>query len=985
MPSTHEHDGLVSQLRSVCRRHPTRRKLLLVPKQESGRSLIEELVRRGTDAAGLEATTIHRLARRHASLQISLSGETILAGGADRLVLPAVMNLPAGTSVERRVADMTYRMRQIRELRHRGWAGDEGTLEGTDLGGLLARYEERLREEGLADGSSLIRRAIEAVRGGLVPDLRGTVLVLLPALTTRPDESEYVDALRENAGPSYRLGEAADGALWSRAPKNLYQSGEGSPEEKDLRTSYRPGLAARVLRGESPDGQEESPSITPMQAATPETEVSYVLRAIRKEDLQFDEVEVAYVPSDPYLDLWVQEARRLRRQSEAGRLPVTFGGGIPPRQTRAGRALLDYFMLVEEGPEASVFVQMLRNGTLRPPGEETGPQRAASIFSQIRPAPTRDGYKDALTALADDPYSPLDETRLEEYLRLTSEVFDHLPAAPATVAGLTEKARSYLGRLGGVEDLSQSASEEDAVSLEKQAYDELTTNLKQIARSIGEMREEAPVLARLLGDLTAERYVVTEGPRPGAIHLSPIEHAGYTRRDMLVMHGLDAASVSSELRPRPPLPPDVEEETEGATRAWAVERALSRHRGDVLALAPKKKLDTGRRLQPSFAFSQLQDAFGKTQGQGEPVGFAPGAADQATSALGHWLWITSEAERFEPGAIREQVEIHCPHLLRGREALLARAAGEPEYAGHLNPEGKPPLDCSPIAIRRARKKPLSASQLELLAESPYAFFFERVLGAEAPREPGLGEEKWLDHLDYGTLVHEVLEEFMEDLGRPVRRGDWKKLWDIAEERIDAEKTRLMPSSPDLEAQTRNQLRRDLRAFFRSERGRDPHLPRRFEWEFGYGGDRYEIELPGGLSFPLRGSADRIDQLESGGYAVWDYKTGKRDDFDRSDPLGGGKTLQWYLYARAAEEKLGGRVEKSGYYFTSEREQGYFLDLKDTNVSQETLEEHWHRLEEAFQNVGDGIFERSFRADRWTYDLNHLKATLTSGEDLSPRA
>jgi len=259
-----------------------------------------------------------------------------------------------------------------------------------------------------------------------------------------------------------------------------------------------------------------------------------------------------------------------------------------------------------------------------------------------------------------------------------------------------------------------------------------------------------------------------------------------------------------------------------------------------------------------------------------------------------------------------------------------------------------------------------------------------VLGAEAPREPGLGEEEWLDHLDYGTLVHEVLEEFMEDLGRPVEPGDWEELWEVAEKQLSAVKTRLIPSSPDMESRTRNQLRRDLRAFFRSERGRDPHLPQRFEWQFGYGSDRYEIELPGGLSFPLRGSADRIDQLESGDYAVWDYKTGKRGSFDRSDPLGGGETLQWYLYAQAAEEKLGRRVEKSGYYFTSEREQGYFLDLKDTNLSQEELEEQWHRLEEAFQNVEEGIFERGFRADKWTYDLKHLKDTLTSGGNLSPR-
>ncbi|WP_259089739.1 PD-(D/E)XK nuclease family protein [Salinibacter ruber] len=980
MSSSQDPADLCGQLQAVCRTHPIRRKILLTPKQESGRSLVEQFVRRGTDTAGLEVATLQQLARRHASLQIALSGDTILAGGADRLVLSAVLGAPNETSVERRVADVTHRMRQIRELRHRDWTEDE-----SDLGDVFARYEDRLWEDGLADGPGLIRRATEALRGGMAPGLEETVLILLPALTTYPDEAGYVDALREAAGKSYSLGEPADAAIWATAPKKLYRSGEEASREEDQDSGFQPGPAARVLRGEPPVGRESDSSVTPVQAATPETEVRYVLRTIKERDHHLDEVEVAYVSSDPYLDLWIQAARRIGRQSKDDRLPVTFGGGIPPRQTRAGRTLLDYFMLVEEGPDSPVLAEMLRNATLRPPGKETDPRRAASIFSNIRPAPTRDGYGDALAALADDPYSPLEEAQLGDYIQLIGQVFDHLPESRVPLRELTEKARSYIDRLGGVGGLGRSADDDGSPNIEKRAYEELTTNLKQIARPVGEMEENAPVLARLLSDLTAERYVGTEEPRPGTLHVSPVEHAGYTGRDLLVVLGLDAVSVSSDLRPRPPLPPGVEEESEGATRAWAVERALARHQGDVLALAPKKKLDTGRTLQPSFAFSQLQDAFGEEPGgQAEPVGFAPGTADQATSPTEHWLWVASEAERFDPSAIREQVEARYPHLLRGREALLNRATEEPEYAGRINPEGKSPLDCSHIAIHRAREKPLSASQLELLAESPYAFFFERVLGAEAPREPSLGDEEWLDRLDYGTLVHEVLEEFMKDLGRPVRAGDWEGLWEVAEKQLSAAKTRLMPPSPDLEAQTRNQLRRDLRAFFRSERGRDPHRPQRFEWEFGYGADRQEIELPGGLSFPLRGSADRIDQLESGGYAVWDYKTSKRGGFDRSDPLGGGETLQWYLYAQAAQEKLEGRVEKSGYYFTSEREQGYLLDLKNTGISQEEVEEHWHRLEEGFQKVGQGVFERGFRADKWTYDLKHLKATMTAGEDLSPR-
>ena len=49
---------LVEELRAICDEHPLRRKLLLMPTQHAGQSLIETLVHIDTDVVGLEATTL---------------------------------------------------------------------------------------------------------------------------------------------------------------------------------------------------------------------------------------------------------------------------------------------------------------------------------------------------------------------------------------------------------------------------------------------------------------------------------------------------------------------------------------------------------------------------------------------------------------------------------------------------------------------------------------------------------------------------------------------------------------------------------------------------------------------------------------------------------------------------------------------------------------------------------------------------------------
>lgn len=946
--------------------------------------MIENLVWRGTNGVGLEVETVQGLARRHASLENSEKPDRVLAGGAGRLamaqILDGQLDDQSQDTIERRVANARHRLRQIQELRHRQWGSDD-----SQLGTIYDYYDRFLTEEKLLDGPALLRRATESIQQGETPEIEEAVLILFPSLTTYFDEEQFVDVLCETASDSYQLGDSAGTSQVAETPDTIYRL---QTEDNGL-PDYRVGDAAATLQTDS--SPANSAEVTPIRAATPEVEVESTLREIKKRGVSLDEVEVAYVSEDPYIDLWARKTRGLREQVDSDDSPITFGGGLPPRQTRTGRALSAYFRLVEEGPETPRLVRMLRSGTLRPPGKHLTAGKAADVLSQIRPEPTRDGFAEALESHAKDSYSSLYPNEVEHYCDFVEKLFDLLPDETASIEALTSKANTYLNSLGGVSDLGETDSDAGERDLESTAYDELTTNLKRIGDTTGEWTQKAPVLARLLATLTSERYVGAESPQPGALHLTPIQHAGYSGRSLLVIMGLDAVSVSEDLYSRPILPAGIEEKETTATQAWAVETALARHHGNVIALAPRKQLDTGRTLQPSFVFGSLVEVFGEEYGEdgndkkAQEEGFAASEPEEATNMSEYWLAVVNQAHTYSPEAILGCVrENELQHLIRGREALLARDTEEPEYAGRINPEGMDDLDLSGVAIHPGREAPLSASQLQRLTESPYGFFFDRILGVDSPEEPAFEDEEWLDRLQYGSLVHEVLEEFMEELDRAVQIGDWDTLWTEAENQLDAVKTFLRPPGPGFEPRTRRKLKRDLQVFFRQERNRRSHTPFGFEWEFGYDDGPCIVELPGGISVPLRGSIDRIDELESGGYALWDYKTGKSDDYDPSDPLGGGENLQWDLYARAFEENEGKRVEASGYYFTSDGEQGLLIDFKDGSSPQDTVDEEWLDLQTTFEAVGKGQFGRDFDGNVWKYNFDRLQNTLTSGEDLTPR-
>jgi ATP-dependent helicase/nuclease subunit B len=222
----------------------------------------------------------------------------------------------------------------------------------------------------------------------------------------------------------------------------------------------------------------------------------------------------------------------------------------------------------------------------------------------------------------------------------------------------------------------------------------------------------------------------------------------------------------------------------------------------------------------------------------------------------------------------------------------------------------------------ARGDAVSASRLEMYATCPYRYFLRYGLGIEPVEEPEAIER--MDHLQRGTLIHEILQRFLARIGRDDppradRRAEHMRiLYEIAREAGEERVRRGVTGRPLIWAMDKRAIDEDLDRWYGyevREIADSGLLPGAFEARFGkvmYGlGDEDETlsdDEPlaldaAGREIKLLGRIDRIDWDAAGGrFRVIDYKTGKfggkKGTFDR------GEALQLPIYLHAAARMLG---------------------------------------------------------------------------------
>ncbi len=211
-------------------------------------------------------------------------------------------------------------------------------------------------------------------------------------------------------------------------------------------------------------------------------------------------------------------------------------------------------------------------------------------------------------------------------------------------------------------------------------------------------------------------------------------------------------------------------------------------------------------------------------------------------------------------------------------------------------------------LREAREKGLSPSALDELAQCPFEFFADRLLGLgreEAPAEKGE-----LAAWARGRLYHEALERFYRDLSPASFAGE--EPFEPALERalegcFQKAGWKELGVYPVLWQAEREAMAEALRAFAAWDLARqraDGLRPRFFE---------LEVEGPapaGGLR--LRGRIDRLDADEAGTrFRVVDYKTRWGLPGRLAALVGKGALHQLPVYSELAQQKLGAAARCEG--------------------------------------------------------------------------
>jgi RecB family exonuclease len=272
---------------------------------------------------------------------------------------------------------------------------------------------------------------------------------------------------------------------------------------------------------------------------------------------------------------------------------------------------------------------------------------------------------------------------------------------------------------------------------------------------------------------------------------------------------------------------------------------------------------------------------------------------------------------------------------------------------------------------------LSASAIERWCTCPFHYFLERVLSVVR-----------------GSLMHDVLEQFMRELlaaGRPghgesYTRGDHDRLDVIADAVFSELEVRGLTGYRLAWENEREAILRDLHTFLMKDeqyrRLRDV-LPAHFEQGFGMRSEdswpEIAIPLADGKVVRLRGAIDRIDVWPDREHPsraeVMDYKTGSVETSElRDDPARAGKSVQLALYSLVVREHLRGlgatepevaaaywQIVSRHRFARTEVPTGAALDARLRDV-----------LDTVHAGITNGAFpqrpgDEQFRPDRLTWD------------------
>ena len=292
------------------------------------------------------------------------------------------------------------------------------------------------------------------------------------------------------------------------------------------------------------------------------------------------------------------------------------------------------------------------------------------------------------------------------------------------------------------------------------------------------------------------------------------------------------------------------------------------------------------------------------------------------------------------------------------------------YDGDLTEVGVPTL-ASVADSGPSTTQPVSATQIQLWASCPHAYFVRYLLGVGPIDEPD--RQISISALDRGLIQHAVLDALHHDvidgrLPQPTTTG-WTDehraalLHHFDEACATAELTGRTGRAATW-ASHRRMMRRDLLGWFAHDSdlirstgatilasehvfpGAEPGAP------------TVELGLAGARRLAIKGSVDRLDRRRDGTLVVTDHKTGKADAYRRlsaNDPTLDGTVFQLPAYATAA--RAFAPSGPSGRPEPAQRVRAEYSMFERGNYARFGIDfddDVWARVDDRLGSIVDGI-------------------------------
>lgn len=993
--------SLIAPLISFIKGWPTHHKVVFVPRLQLGKSL-EMAVARVHPHVGLRCIPAAQYAQMLVDPPLNLSSDevhpTALPDSVATLIARRALDTISSDqrkalihdSPPARVAQAlanTFAMLRTYGVSPHSYrsalsTAEKPTLAQSAKAAAYAAYTNLLSEQPYHDRTDLLKRARQTVASNAVPDVRDTVYAALHVTTLPTHEAQFVRELSHaSTHPLHRIGPRDDKA----PPHSVAQLPQ-------FETARSIPLATAEDASSSLSSPADTRQFTRAVGAT--EEVRTALRDMQSHQYPHDTVEIAYTASDPYLGLLMQQADRLG-------IDLALSAGCPLHHTKMGQALRAYLDWVASPQPLSGLIHMLRGDhlTLHRACPDDGPKPFPNVrvASYLAENTCPDGATHILEALKQRiQQTQKQNTEKAGQWAVTYQALENLLATVPAPNGPMCELASHLHHVL----TTYQPSLKDQPEQEKNAYERILGHLKTLKQDVpADLETDRPLSERAdaLRTWIGQTTVSSATPGPGQVHVVPLRAVGYAGRDHLYVVGMDSEALSVSQH-EDPLLPDTASNALNATgyrlpRAThriqyedrLLRHALQRHTGNAHFIMQHIDPTKSEERFPSTLYQQLKQE--STQGDAELSStLRVEDPDLALDAFDAWTLPSSALSNasITPIAAAEHLAEAYPHIQDGLDAEEARSSSDvTEYDGCLPNPPYPELDLFDT------ERPLSPSRLETLAKTPYLYFVEAVLGVYPPDEPALDDNDWLNPLTKGNILHAAYELFIDDLcgTRMPTASDTGALHNALDDALEeAYRERGRPPSQRIEDTIRRTLRQDAVTFLHRELERaqsDASLtPQHVEWAFGTDtdADHPTVELTvNGHTLRLRGKADRIDKTDDG-LVILDYKSGSSKGYDPNEGLRNDRwSLQWLLYARAAEQALSVPVYQSGYYFATAREQSK-LTMYSPAAYKSELNDILTTLAQMARTGTFAPAKATLDMNKWTYNYTSLVGDMDRREE-----